>query len=76
MDQATNAEGIAGDERDDVALIAASRTGEQTAYAELWRRHREAALRTARPLARSDAEDVVAEAFASIWIQIRNGQGP
>lgn len=76
LDQATNAEGIAGDERDDVALIAASRTGEQTAYAELWRRHREAALRTARPLARSDAEDVVAEAFASIWIQIRNGQGP
>ena len=76
LDQATNAEGNAGDERDDVSLIAASRNGEQAAYAELWRRHREAALRTARPLARSDAEDVVAEAFASIWIQIRNGQGP
>lgn len=62
--------------QNDVALIIDSRAGDRSAFAELWRRHRDAALRTAWPLGQSEAEDIVAEAFTLIWVQLRNGKGP
>lgn len=60
----------------EATLIERARAGERGAYGELWRRHHDAALHTARPLAHADAEDAVAEAFASIWRQLQAGGGP
>lgn len=60
----------------DEALIAASREGNERAFAELWRRHSGAALTVARRLAFSDAEDVVSEAFETVWEQLGRGIGP
>lgn len=60
----------------DEALIAASREGNELAFAELWRRHSGAALTVARRLAFSDAEDVVSEAFETVWEQLGRGIGP
>lgn len=60
----------------DEALIAASRDGSESAFAELWRRHSGAALTVARRLAFSDAEDVVSEAFETVWEQLGRGIGP
>ncbi|MBO1806632.1 sigma-70 family RNA polymerase sigma factor [Leucobacter ruminantium] len=57
-------------------MLSRARNGDREAYAELWARHRGAALTTARPLAFSDAEDVVSEAFAAIWDQLQRGGGP
>lgn len=54
----------------------AARLGDRDAYAELWRRHKAAALRTAKPLAFSNAEDVVSDAFIAIWQQMQSGAGP
>ena len=61
---------------DDAVLIRAVRNGDRDAYDTLWRRHSRAAIGFVRPLARSDAEDVVAEAFTSIWEQLQRGVGP
>lgn len=61
---------------DDAALIRAARAGEHDAYETLWRRHARPAIGFVRPLARSDAEDVVAEAFTAIWEQLQRGVGP
>ena len=54
------------------------RSGDHSAYGELYRRHQRAAQSTARCLLRSraDADDVVAEAFAGVLAAIRNGRGP
>lgn len=54
------------------------RSGDQGAFGELYRRHRRAAESTARCLlrSRSDADDVVADAFAGVLSAIRNGRGP
>jgi RNA polymerase sigma factor (sigma-70 family) len=54
------------------------RRGDNQAFAELYRRHREAAVSTARWLLRSraDADDVVADAFAGVLAAIQNGNGP
>lgn len=73
-----NAQGMgAGDaRRNETVLIRAARDGDRIAYGELWRRHSRAAVDFVRPLARSDAEDAVAEAFASIWEQLQRGVGP
>lgn len=60
----------------DEALIAASRDGSEPAFAELWRRHSGAAHTVARRLAFSDAEDVVSEAFETVWEQLGRGSGP
>ncbi|MCA0378912.1 MAG: sigma-70 family RNA polymerase sigma factor [Actinobacteria bacterium] len=57
-------------------LIAASRDGDRDAYAELWTRHRAAAVRAAKPLAFNNAEDVVSDSFIAIWEQMQRGGGP
>jgi RNA polymerase sigma factor (sigma-70 family) len=62
----------------DAELITAARAGDETAYEELYRRHRAAALRFARSLtgAGGDAEDLVADAFARVLAALRGGNGP
>lgn len=62
----------------DADLIAASRSGDATAYDTLYRRHAAAARSLARQLVRGQAEadDVVAETFAKILDLLRRGGGP
>ncbi|NUT96439.1 MAG: sigma-70 family RNA polymerase sigma factor [Saccharothrix sp.] len=67
----------AGDETDD-DLAEAVRAGELGAFSTLYDRHVEACLRFARYLGASDevAEDVVAESFTRIFVQLVRGKGP
>ena len=62
----------------DEQLTTRSRAGDNRAFGELFRRHRKAAESTARSLlrSRSDADDVVSDAFAGVLAAIRNGYGP
>lgn len=62
----------------DPDLIELTRGGDAAAYSVLFERHREAAWRLARQLARtpSDADDLVAEAFERVLNQLRQGKGP
>jgi RNA polymerase sigma factor (sigma-70 family) len=62
----------------DAELIAAVRSGDLEAYGLLYRRHAGAARNQARQLVRSrtDAEDLVAEAFARVLDVLRSGGGP
>lgn len=62
----------------DADLIAASRTGDADAYAELYRRHEPAARAAALSLCRnrSDADDLVADAFVSMLRILQSGNGP
>lgn len=63
--------------RSDAQLIADLRDGEVDAYEELWLRHIGPALRMARRLAPNHAEDLAAEAFATVLHQITVvGGGP
>lgn len=64
---------------DDAELIARARAGETGAFARLYERHRAAALRfaahwTREPL--SEVDDLVAEAFTQVFVQLRRGAGP
>ena len=63
---------------DDISLIAAARSGDQAAYTALYRGHVRRALHEARKVVNNpaDAEDCVANAFASTFQAIRNGGGP
>ncbi|MDO7881004.1 sigma-70 family RNA polymerase sigma factor [Salinibacterium soli] len=70
---------MAGDAEDvaDAVLIRQARSGDARAFGRLWNRHHTAALRFAtRLVGRSDSEDLVSDAFASIYQAIRNGAGP
>lgn len=60
----------------DADLIAATRTGDREAYAELWRRHEASARTVARSHTTLDADDLVAEAFTRTFDAIRSGKGP
>lgn len=61
----------------DVDLLREARTGDEGAVEELYRRHREPALRFARSLTDPvTAEDVAAEAFVKVLETIRAGGGP
>ncbi|HET7173766.1 MAG TPA: sigma-70 family RNA polymerase sigma factor [Nocardioidaceae bacterium] len=61
----------------DGELIAAVRGGDVSAYGVLFTRHQGAALRLARQIAgRSDAEDLVSDAFAKVLQVLRRGDGP
>lgn len=62
----------------DPDLIARTRTGDAEAYSALFERHRGAAQRLARQMARgeSDADDLVAEAFTRVLQQLKGGKGP
>jgi RNA polymerase sigma factor (sigma-70 family) len=61
----------------DAELLLAVRSGDQSAYAELWTRHHSAALRYARQfVAMNAAEDLVSEAFARLLRILQDGGGP
>ncbi|MFD5598798.1 RNA polymerase sigma factor [Leucobacter sp. NPDC058333] len=61
---------------DDTELVAKSRSGDHQAFALLWQRHHNRAFAAARTLARTEAEDVVSEAFTAVWGQLQRGRGP
>jgi RNA polymerase sigma factor (sigma-70 family) len=65
-----------GPDLDDDSLVAQVRSGDQEAFAQLYRRHLHAALRLARRCSRRDAEDLCAEAFTAVLRAIENGHGP
>ncbi len=64
-------------ECDDPELLRLSRSGDTEAFATLFARHRDAAIRVAaRTSRRLDPEDVAAEAFARVWTALSHGRGP
>ena len=62
----------------DAELIARTRAGDESAYADLYRRHHKAARAAAWCLTHSsvDTKDVVGEAFTQILSVLRRGLGP
>lgn len=64
--------------RSDPELIAATRGGDTTSYAELYERHVHSARRLARILSRdpAGADDLVSETFAKLLHTFREGGGP
>ncbi len=61
----------------DAELISAVRGGDADAYGELFSRHVEAARRLGRQLVSGpDVDDLVAEAFAKVFVVLRRGGGP
>ncbi|MGH3691069.1 MAG: sigma-70 family RNA polymerase sigma factor [Microbacterium sp.] len=61
----------------DEALVTALREGENAAYEHLWLRHVDAGTRVARRWAPTQADDLVSEAFLTVYDQIRHqGKGP
>jgi RNA polymerase sigma factor (sigma-70 family) len=61
----------------DEALIQQTRTGDQRAFAELWRRHYRSGARVARQFTSSiDADDLVSEAYTRIYQRVLAGGGP
>jgi RNA polymerase sigma factor (sigma-70 family) len=63
-------------ELEDDELVAHVRRGDRDAFAQLYSRHVQTALRLARLCSRRDAEDLCAEAFTVTLRAIRNGHGP
>jgi len=63
---------------DDRELLDLVRAGDPDAYGELYARHSAAAHRFARSLVdnRTDADDAVAEVFASLLATLQRGRGP
>lgn len=62
--------------RSDAELITRMRRGDQSAFAELYRRHHGAARTAARGFRGLDPDDLVDEAFLRIVVCIRSGKGP
>jgi RNA polymerase sigma factor (sigma-70 family) len=61
----------------DEELIANARSGDQGAFAELWRRHYRSGARVARQFTSSiDADDLVSEAYTRIYQRVLAGGGP
>ncbi|WP_435769120.1 RNA polymerase sigma factor [Nocardioides sp. SYSU DS0651] len=62
----------------DADLLARARAGDERALADLYQAHAEAARRFALSLTRNptDADDLVADAFARVVAQLRAGRGP
>lgn len=61
----------------DTELIESARSGDTSAFAELWRRHYRSAARVARQFTSSiDADDLVSEAYARILQRVLAGGGP
>ena len=71
--------GIEGPEptTSDEALVERTRSGDQRAFAELWRRHYRSGARVARQFTSSiDADDLVSEAYTRIYQRVLAGGGP
>ena len=60
----------------DAELIESARSGDTSAFAELWRRHFRPAARVARQFTSIDADDLVSEAYARIFQRVLAGGGP
>jgi RNA polymerase sigma factor (sigma-70 family) len=63
----------------DEALVLRARSGDRTAFGELWARHSKSGLRVARQFTTSinaDADDLVAEAYTRIYQRVLAGGGP
>src|SRR3954447_3385882 len=61
----------------DTELIESARSGDTSAFAELWRRHYRCAARVARQFTSSiDADDLVSEAYTRIYQRVLAGGGP
>ena len=61
----------------DEGLVALARAGDRGAFAALWRRHAASGLKVARQFTSSiDPDDLVAEAYTSIYRQVLAGGGP
>ncbi len=62
----------------DAELILSTRAGDSDAYGQLYRRHVDSALAAATALARSrsEADDIVAEAFSRVLGVLQRGSGP
>jgi RNA polymerase sigma factor (sigma-70 family) len=61
----------------DETLVASARSGDQDAFAELWRRHYRSGARVARHFTSSiDADDLVSEAYTRIYQRVLAGGGP
>lgn len=59
----------------DEALLDLVREGDSSAWAELFRRHHEAATRMARGIDPSNADDLVSEAFTRVYLATSKGAG-
>ena len=64
------------EDESDLALVERARDGSERAFAELWRRHHGAVIAATRSFTGYDAEDITQEAFARVFAQIRDGEGP
>jgi len=61
----------------DESLVERTRSGDQRAFAELWRRHFRSGARVARQFTSSiDADDLVSEAYTRIYQRVLAGGGP
>ncbi|MEV5484490.1 MULTISPECIES: RNA polymerase sigma factor [Streptomyces] len=60
----------------DRELVEATRQGKMDAYAELWIRYENAALKLCHSLTQSNVDDIVSESFARILHHLRAGKGP
>jgi len=61
----------------DSELEALTRQGDETAYAELWKRHSHAGLAAARQFSTiADPDDIVSEAYLHIFRALQRGTGP
>lgn len=61
----------------DETLLENARSGDQSAFAELWRRHYRSGARVARQFTSSiDADDLVSEAYTRIYQRVLAGGGP
>jgi len=61
----------------DEDLVERTRSGDQRAFAELWRRHFRSGVRVARQFTSSiDADDLVSEAYTRIYQRVLAGGGP
>lgn len=61
----------------DETLVERTRSGDQRAFAELWRRHYRSGARVARQFTSSiDADDLVSEAYTRIYQRVLAGGGP
>ncbi len=73
MDQQETAEA----EVSDADLILLARSGDKSAFGELWSRHAQSGIVVARGFTSSlDADDLVAEAFTRIYQRVLDGGGP
>lgn len=62
---------------DDAMLLSLVREGDDEAFGQLYARHRDVARRVAgRVMGGAEVDDVVADSFVAVLVQLRSGRGP